>query len=220
MTVRRKLLGTALALTVLSTLAVAATFAIFTTQTTNNGDLFATGILSLTNSNGASATVTLTNMFPGDSVDGVITVSNNGTEDITSYQFSDSVQAASPTNPNQLTSDTADGLHIWIARCSQAWSGSTASYTCGGTQSDVVGTSASPVPILQNGASLASRAFCTSNATAASQRSARGVSCALTDHDYLKIRVSLPYSADNSFEGLSTTITFTFSGVQPSGTNF
>ena len=123
---------------------------------------------------------------------------------------------------NSLTTDAANGLQLWVSRCTQAWTGSGFSATCGGTATDVVGTSAAPTALTATSPhSMSGGALCTSNAAVTSAvRTARGVTCAITGSDYLKVRVSLPSSADNTFQGLSTTATFTWQGQQASGANF
>ena len=131
--------------------------------------------------------------------------------------------AVSVTAPaNVLTTDATNGLHLWVPRCSQAWTGAGAAATCGGAQTDVVGTSAAPVSLTTGSPyTMAAGALCTSNAAVtAAIRTARGVACGATGSDYLKVRVSLPNSADNTFQGLSTTATFTWQGQQAAGANF
>ncbi len=219
---RHKLLLSLGVLGVASGLLAAGTYALFSTNTSSASNLFATGTLSLSNSNSAYATVTLNNMVPGDSVTGLVTIQNTGTQDLSGFQLATAVTAGSPTNPNALTTDTTNGLQIWVARCSQAWSGSGAGATCGGTASDVVGTSAAPVAITSGSPfSLAPGAFCTSSAAmTAATRAARNTTCTVTGNDYLRVRVSLPSTAGNSFQGLGTTLTFTFQGTQVTGIGF
>jgi hypothetical protein len=214
---KKKALLSVLILAVLSTFLTVGTFALFTASTASPNNLFATGTVSLSNSNSAGATATLSNMLPGDSASGLVTVSNNGTEDVTSYALATSVSGGT----NVLTTDATNGLQLWVARCSQAWTGSGASATCGGTQTDAVGSSASPVAITSGSPFSLGSALCTSNAAVtAAIRTARGTTCSQTGSDYLKVRVSLPSSAGNTFQGLSTTLTFTFQGSQATGASF
>lgn len=219
---RRKVLLSLGVLGVTGGALAAGTYALFSANTTSASNLFATGTLTLSNSNSAYATATLNNMIPADTVTGVVTVQNTGTQDLAGYQLATTVTAGSPTSPNALTTDTTNGLQLWVSRCSQAWSGSGTSATCGGTVSDVVGTSASPVPITSGSPfSLASGALCTSSAAVtAATRAARNTTCTVTGNDYLRVRVSLPSGAGNSFQGLGTTLTFTFQGTQVSGIGF
>lgn len=200
----------------------AGSFALFTASTAVPNELFSTGTLSI-GASPASALTTLSNMLPGDTVTGLETLTNTGTEDLTSYQLVTTITAATPTNPNVLTSDATNGLRVWIQRCSVAYTGTGASANCGGTPSDVVGTTGAPVAIV-NSFSLSTNAFCTTNAAVtAAVRTARGTTCdpAITGgNDHLKVRVSLPSTADNSFQTLSTTLSFTFNGNQANGANF
>src|ERR1700704_3279233 len=106
--VRRKLLLSLGVLGVTSGLLAAGTYALFSANTTSASNLFATGTLTLSNSNAASATVTLSNMIPGDSVTGLVTIQNTGTQDLAGYQLATAVTAGSPTNPNMLSIDTTN----------------------------------------------------------------------------------------------------------------
>src|SRR2546423_4843886 len=145
--VKKRALSSLVILGALSAFLTADTFALFNTTTASGGNLFSTGTLTLGNSNSASATATLGNMIPGDTASGVVTVQNTGTEDVAQYAMAVSVVA--PTNV--LTTDATNGLHLWVARCTQAWTGSGAAATCGGTQTDAVGTSAAPVSLTAGG---------------------------------------------------------------------
>jgi hypothetical protein len=220
---RKRILLTLGILALMATAVSAGTFALFTTSTAVPNELFSTGTLSI-GASPASAIASLSNMLPGDTVTGLATISNTGTEDLTSYDLATAVTAGTPTNPNALTTDTTNGLKMWIQRCTVAYTGTGAAATCsGGTASDVVGTSAAPVAIVTS-AALSSNAFCTTNAAVtAAVRTARGTTCdpAITGgNDYLKVRVSLPSAAGNSFQTLSTTLSFTVSGSQAHGANF
>jgi spore coat-associated protein N len=219
---RKRILLTLGILALMATAVSAGSFALFTASTAVPNELFSTGTLSI-GASPTSAIASLTNMLPGDTVSGLETLTNTGTEDLTSYQLVTAVTAATPTNPNVLTSDTTNGLHVWIQRCSAAWTGTGAAATCGASVSNVVGTSGAPVSIVGT-YSLSSNAFCTTNAAVtAAIRTARGTTCdpAITGGvDYLKVRVSLPSSADNTFQTLSSTLSFTFSGNQANSANF
>ena len=222
MNTRKRVLLTLGILALMATAVSAGTFALFTVTTAVPGELFSTGTLSMSASP-ASALATLSNMVPGDSITGLETLTNSGTEDITAYQLVTTVTAGTPTNPNVLTSDATNGLRVWVQRCPTAYSGSGVSSTCASGAVDVVGTSAAPVAIV-NTFSLSSNAFCTTNgAVTAGVRTARGTTCDSnipSGVDHLKVRVSLPTTADNTFEGLSTTLTFSFDGSQAAGASF
>jgi hypothetical protein len=191
------------------------TFASFTATTGNPGNVFASGTLAMDTDHSAASFITLSNMIPGDSKADLLTVQSTGSEDMT-YTLSTTASASS-----LLDTSAANGLQLYIQRCSVAWTGSGQSATCGGTAADVVGTSAAPVSII--GAARAMGNLCDSGAD--TQRATRGNSCAnggitVKDSDFLKVRVSLPSAAPNTFQGLSSTILFTWDGTQVAGGSF
>ncbi len=191
------------------------TFASFTATTDNPGNVFAAGTLTMSTSSAGASFTTLSNMIPGDSKADLLTIQSTGSEDMT-YTLTTTASASS-----LLDTNAANGLQLYMQRCSVAWTGSGQSATCGGTAADVIGTSAAPVPVI--GATRAMGNLCDSGADA--QRATRGNSCSngsisVKDSDYLKIRVSLPSAAPNTFQGLSSTIAFTWDGTQVAGGSF
>lgn len=136
------------------------------------------------------------NLLPGDTVSRLVTVKNSGQADLINYQL----QTTSSTG-NALTTDTTNGLHVRIDRCSVPWtfsgSGSALAATCSGTLSTVVGTS----PVV--GTHALGSPFC----------AGYHGGCAEVGSDYLRVTVDLPSSAGNSFEGLTANLTFTFSAA-------
>jgi hypothetical protein len=219
MSIKKRALGSLVIVGALFAFVTGGTFALFNASTASGGNLFSTGTLTLSNSNGASATATLANMVPGDSITGLVSVQNTGSEDLTQYAMAAAVTGGAP---NVLTTDATNGLQVWVARCSQAWTGTGVTATCGGSQTDVVATLAAPRALTTGSPyTMAGGALCTTNAAVtAAIRTARGTTCAMTGSDYLKVRVSLPSAADNTFQGLSTTVSFTWQGQQATGTNF
>lgn len=193
----KRILLSAMVLGVLTTLMTVGTYALWTTSTATAGNVFATGTLSLANDHSSSAVASLSNMVPGDTVTGLLTVTNSGSEDITAYLLT---TTASPSS--LLDTDTVNGLHVYIQRCSQAWTGTGPTATCGGTRTDVVGTSGAPVPIIMSNQSMGIGSF------------------APAANDFLKATVSLPSGADNTFQGKTSTIVLTFNGNQRTGQNF
>lgn len=216
---KKRLIVSLVLLSLLATVAIFGTFAFFgSSATASTGNLFATGTLTETTDHPASAIATLSNMVPGDSSTGLVQVNNTGSEDITSPTLAVALTSAT----SLLDSDATKGLHLYVSRCSVAWTGVGVAATCtGGTTTDVIGTSAVPVPIVGSYSEDAN-ALCSTSALAISQRTARGDTCGITGSDYLKVRVNLPDpgSLDNSVQGLSSTFSFTFSGSQPPAHNF
>jgi hypothetical protein len=105
----------------------------------------------------------------------------------------------SATSSSLLDTDATNGLQIAIDKCSQAWteSGPPYTYTCGGSTSSVLASRA-----------LIGSAIALSNLT---------LTAGSTDH--LRVTVTLPSSADNTLQNKSSTIDYTFTGVQRAGTN-
>jgi hypothetical protein len=72
-------IGTAGALSALAAVAIPGTFGSFNATTTNPSNSAAAGTLQMTNSQSGAAIVTLSNIRPGDSQAGTLTIKNSGT---------------------------------------------------------------------------------------------------------------------------------------------
>ena len=123
---------TALATLVAAGAVVVGSGAVFSTQTANPSNTFASGILSQTNSNTGSAILTASNLVPGAShaVHGTVDIKNSGTvggvftlaETIAADKDSaDGVTGGADRTSNKLS----QALHLQIEDCG-AWSGSPA----------------------------------------------------------------------------------------------
>ena len=123
-------------------------------------------------------------------------ISVSGTSDIGSIKLT---TTASPST--LLDTDTTDGLHIAIDKCSSAWTEAGTSpaftYTCGGTTTTVL----------------------SSQAVIGANISLPGVSTTAGSTTHLRVTLTLPATAGNTFEGLSSTITCAFTGSQRAATN-
>jgi len=169
------------------------TYATFTSSTSASHTI-ATGTLSLTsgptNRLGTGASL----VAAGDSMQRAIDLNYAG-----SISFGSATLTTNATTSSALDTDTTDGLHMAIDKCSVAWteSGPPYTYTCSGTTSSVLASA----PVVGSNLAL-------SNLT---------LTAGSTDH--LRVTVTLPGTAGNSFENLSSTIAYTFTGVQRAGTN-
>lgn len=217
---RTKLIVSMAVLTVLSTLATVGTYALFTASTATADNTFTTGTLTLSNDKSASTLLVLNNkIIPGDTVTGYLNVTNGGTEDVVGYQMAAALGTGATSN--NLTDPTkAYSLTVAVDRCSVAWS----SGACSGTTTPVVAAGTNVLgtySLISNG-----NAFCTNDASQTSSlRTSRGVTCDSTiDNtnavDHLKVVVTFPGGADNTYQGLSTAIHFTMSGSQANAVNF
>jgi spore coat-associated protein N len=87
-----------------------------------------------------------------------------------------------------------------IDKCSQAWTeaGPPYTYTCGGSTSTVLSSRA----VIQSGATLSNLSSLTAGTT-----------------DHLRVTLTFPSGAGNSFQNKSSTIQYTFTGTQRAATD-
>ena len=169
------------------------TFATFTSSTSTSHTI-ASGTLSLTsgptNRLGTGASL----IAAGDSMQRAIDLNYAG-----SISFASATLTTSASPSSALDTDATDGLQVAIDKCSVAWteSGPPYTYTCGGSTSTVLASS----PLIGTNVAL-------SNLT---------LTAGTTDH--LRVTVTLPSTAGNTFENLSSTVGYTFTGVQRAGTS-
>jgi hypothetical protein len=196
----RKLIGSLGILAAAAAVAGLGTFGTFTDSTAPLTPAVTTGTLSLalTPANDtASLSISATNLVPGDSLTRPVDLTNDGTSTHSSISL---VSTASTSN--LLSTDTTNGLQLGVESCSVTWTTVTsptgaATYTCSGTQQTML----APTAAVLSDAALPSPASLT----------AGGV-------DHLAVTLSLPTSAGNTFQGLSTSLAISFTGIQASGT--
>lgn len=184
------------------------TFATFT-STTSASQSFTAGKVSIALGAVGPAnrlSVNATNIVPGDTISRAVDLVNSSTDGLKTVSL-----ATTATTSSILDTDTSTGLKMYIESCSlpAGWTESGTSpaytYTCpSGTITNVLGSSASPVTVVQAG-----------NLTPLNALSAG------TSTDHLLVVVSLPQA--NTTANLATppssTIQFSFTGTQRDGTN-
>jgi spore coat-associated protein N len=140
--------------------------------------------------------IAATGVVPGDTIERAVNVSNTGNQDFASISLT---TTASPSS--LLDTDATDGLQMLIQRCSVAWTEGGAApaytYTCSGTTSTVLSSRA----VIGSAIALGNLA----------------VTAGSTNH--LRVTLNLPSTAGNTLQGLSSTITYTFTGTQRAGTS-
>lgn len=191
----RKVVGSLGVLGTAAAVAGMGTFGGFTDSTTPVATTIESGTLSINVAQqGYSVPVTTAGFLPGDSLTRAVNLVNDGNSALGSVTLSSIATASSI-----LTTDTTNGLQLTVKKCSVAWTqGGTAqapTYTCSGTES-LVGSG----PIVS-----------TMNLTGAAALNAGG-----TDH--LTFSISLPTTADNTFQGKTASLSLTFTGTQRTGT--
>jgi hypothetical protein len=192
----RKILGSLGVVGVAAAVAGLGTFGTFTDSTGVDTTL-QSGILSIElGAPGGLKTIPVltSNFLPGDSLTRAVNLENDGDVALSS------VSLATTADPsNALTTDPLNGLQLTLQQCSRAWTkGGTTdlpTYTCDGTTrtfyaGPVVSTAALPTPNSLNPAA----------------------------EDNLIFTLSLPSSAGNEMQRLSTTVNLAFAAIQAAGT--
>ena len=171
------------------------------TSTTSASATVASGSVKIDVGAGAATggvnrlSVAATGLVPGDTVSRAVTLGNTGDQALAGIGLT---TTASPSS--KLDTDPAMGLQLQIDACSVPWTEAGAApsytYTCTGTKSAV----------------LAPRGD--------RQHREPGHLNALTNGkaDNLLVKMTLPDAADNSFQTLSSTISFSFTGTQRGAT--
>jgi len=197
---RRKLLVSLAVVAAAASIAGLGTFATFTSSTSASQSVSSGTVTIALGATGAATnrlTVGASNIAPGDTIQRSVDLLNSGSIDLAGIALT-----TSATTSSLLDTDATNGLQMVIDRCSNAWTeGGTApayTYTCSGTTSTV----------------LASRAVVGSNLTLSNLTA---LTNGVTDH--LRVTLSFPSAAPNSFQNQSSTIQYTFTGTQRAGTN-
>ncbi len=185
----RKVVGSLGVIGAAAAVAGMGTFGTFTDSTTPVTTTVTSGTVDI-DVTGPAVTVPVTTagFVPGDSVTTNVNLVNKGTSPLASVVLYP--VAAQPANV--LTTDPVNGQQMTVKSCSVAWT-STGACSAG---EKLLGAGPVAVPMtLSNPNSL------TAGAT-----------------DYLAYTISLPTSADNTFQGKTATLSLTFTGTQRTGT--
>jgi hypothetical protein len=189
----RKVVGSLGVLGAAAAVAGLGTFGTFTDSSTPIASTIASGTLSIdVTPQGFTVPVTTSNFVPGDSLTRAVNLVNDGSSPLGSVTLNSAATAASI-----LTTDATNGLQLAVKKCSVPWTQAgtaAATYTCSGTET-LVGSG----PVVTN-MILASASALNIGGT-----------------DYLTFAISLPASADNTFQGKSASLSLTFTGTQRTG---
>ena len=193
-----KLIATIAVLGAAASIAGLATFATFTSTTSSSHTISSGTVTIALGATGASTNrlnIGASAVAPGDTIQRSVDLSNSGSLDLASVTLTTS---ASPSS--LLDTDATNGLQMVIDKCSQAWteSGPPYTYTCGGSTSSVLSSRA----VIQTGVALSNLGALTAGAT-----------------DHLRVTLTFPSGAGNSFQNKSSTIQYTFTGTQRAGTD-
>ena len=166
------------------------TYGAFTSSTSASQAVTA-GTVTIALGTGAANTlnVPVTGMLPGDKAEKLVTLANTGNSDLNNVTLTTSAGATA----SLLTTDATNGLQLTIENCSVAWTGATAPYNCAGTKTTVLASG----PVIAANKALNNLTSLTSAKT-----------------DNLKVTTAFPTTADNTFQGATSTIAFAFTGTQ------
>jgi spore coat-associated protein N len=191
MSTRAKLLASTALLAAAAGAAGLGTFGSFTGTTSASEAVTAgTVVVGLTAPGAGSSllSVPAAGIVPGDTIQRVVTLNNTGSENFSAVTVT---TAAAPTSI--LDTDITNGLQVQIQSCTTAW---TAAYTCAGspaTVKSVVGNG----PIIGLNRPMNNLSALTAGAS-----------------DNLLVTMTLPSTAGDTFQGKTSTVTFTFNAAQ------
>ena len=190
----RKVVGSLGVIGAAAAVAGLGTFGTFTDSSTPVATTIQSGTLSINlTQQGFAVPVTTSNFVPGDSLTRAVNLVNDGSSPLGSVTLGTTV-----ATPSVLTTDATNGLQLAVKSCSVPWTqggtATAATYTCTGTERLLGGGPVMTSIALTNPASLAAGAT-----------------------DYLTFAISLPTSADNTFQGKSASLSLTFTGTQRTG---
>jgi hypothetical protein len=200
MTLRVKIMASLAAVGTAASVAGLGTFGAFTSTTSAATPATAGTVVIALGSAGTAAnrlTVGATGLVPGDTVQRAFQLANTGDQPLSSITLT---TTASPSS--LLDTDATNGLQLVIQSCSTGWTeAGTApayTYTCGGTTTSVLATRAA----IGANVSLAALSSLTPGQT-----------------DNLRATLTFPAAAGNTLQGLSSTVSFSFTGTQRAATN-
>ena len=165
------------------------------TSTTTASESVATGTVTIAlGTTGAQTnrlTVNASGLAPSDSFQRSFDLANQGSLNLSAITLTTTATASS-----LLDTDATNGLQMAIDRCSTSWteSGTTPnfSYSCSGTPSVVLSSSA----VIGANLALSNLSSLTAGAT-----------------DHLRLTVTLPSTAANTFQNQTSTIQYAFTGT-------
>ncbi|WP_422935619.1 TasA family protein [Sinomonas sp. P47F7] len=195
-----KLLASAALVGAAASVAGLGTYGAFTSTTSANTSV-SSGTVTIGLGSSGTATnrlsVAATGIVPGDTIQRAVTLTNSGSQNLAGVTLT-----TAATTSSKLDTDATNGLQVVVDSCSAPWTeAGTApayTYTCSGTSTSV----------------LSSHAVIGSNVTLSNLGSVTAGHA-----DNLRVTLTLPTTADNTFQGISSTVSFSFTGTQRSATN-
>ena len=195
-----RVLATLAVLGAIGAIATVGTYSLFTstvsgTETVSSG----TVVVALGASGPANRlSVAATNIAPNDTIERAVNLQNIGTIDLSTVTLT-----TTATTSSLLDTDATNGLQMVVDKCSVAWTETLVSagiytYTCSGTASTIVSTRA----VMGAAIAMPGLAALTAGGT-----------------DNLRVTLTLPGTAGNTFQNKTSTINYAFTATQRAGAN-
>lgn len=188
----RRILATLGVLGAIGALATVGTYSLFTDSVAAGPQTVASGTVDIALGSVNRLTVGASNVAPGDTIQRAVDITNAG-----SIDFASATLTTNATATSLLDTDATNGLQMVVDKCSVAWTetavGAGFTYTCSGATSSVIASRA----VIGSALPLGALASLTAGGT-----------------DRLRVTLTLPTSADNTFQGKSSTIQYTFNATQ------
>jgi spore coat-associated protein N len=199
-TTTRKILLTISAFGLAASIAGLGTYATFTSTTSASQTVSSGTVTIALGATGAATnrlTVNATAIVPGDTMQRGFNLTNPGAANLSAITLT-----TTATTSSLLDTDATEGLQMVIERCSIPWVEAGVSpaftYTCAGTTSTVLASRA----VIGSSLALSNLTATTAGAT-----------------DYLRLTLTFPTTAGNTLQGLTSTISYAFTGTQRAATN-
>ncbi len=195
----RKVLGSLGVIGAAAAVAGMGTFGTFTDSTAPLNASVTSGTLSLDlNAAGSTAALPMNaaGFVPGDSISRSVDLVNSG-----NLAFGGLSLNSVATTSSLLDTDKVNGLQLTVKSCSVPWTESltaekVATHTCSGTTATIANAPAVTTAVLPTVASTNPGG-----------------------KDHLVVTLTLPTSADNTFQGKTSALSLSFTGTQKTGTN-
>lgn len=194
-----KVLASTVVLGAAATIAGLGTFGSFTSTTSANESASTGTVVIGLAADGTDnrLSVAATGLVPGDTVQRVVKLNNTGSQNLAGVTLT-----TAATTSSLLDTDATNGLQLKLESCSTAWTeaGTTPAYTyaCSGTTRTVLASRA----VIGSAMALANLSSLTAGTS-----------------DNLKVTLTFPSAADNTFQNKSSVIGFTFDALQRTTTD-
>lgn len=198
--VSKKVLLSLAALGSAAAIAGLGTFATFTSTTSADHSVSSGTVAIALGDAGTAAnrlSVVASDVVPGDTIQRSVDLISSSTDGLSAVELT-----TTPDTSSLLDTDATDGLQMVVDECSVPWTetGTAApfTYTCSGSTNVALATG----PVIQSGADLVDL----------SVLSAPGTS-------HLRITLTLPTTADNDFQNLTSVVDYSFTATQRAATD-